>query len=353
MAFASGGNMRALITTKWAVLCASAISLAGPALGDPVADFYRGRTITIFAGTTSGGTYDLYARAIARHLGPHLPGAPTVIVQNMPGAASLVAAGHVYNVAPQDGTALAGLASTLPLQPMIDPVAAQKIDPVKINWLPSPSDYGVVMLVRGDFPVKTMADMEHRETTMATISPGMLPAVLAATTNAVLGARIKSINGHPDIASALLALDRGEIDGYPTVPYDLIRRTYAKKVEEGKYRVVLQFGAEKSPDFPDVPLATDLVTTPEDRQLLDLAMGSLKTGYTFMMGPKVPSERVLAMRKAFMEVFADPKFLADAEKATLNVAPISGEKIEEMIKQAYATPAPVIARLRAIYMQGR
>ena len=345
--------MRALITTKWAVLCASAISLAGPALGDPVADFYRGRTITIFAGTTSGGTYDLYARAIARHLGPHLPGAPTVIVQNMPGAASLVAAGHVYNVAPQDGTALAGLASTLPLQPMIDPVAAQKIDPVKINWLPSPSDYGVVMLVRGDFPVKTMADMEHRETTMATISPGMLPAVLAATTNAVLGARIKSINGHPDIASALLALDRGEIDGYPTVPYDLIRRTYAKKVEEGKYRVVLQFGAEKSPDFPDVPLATDLVTTPEDRQLLDLAMGSLKTGYTFMMGPKVPSERVLAMRKAFMEVFADPKFLADAEKATLNVAPISGEKIEEMIKQAYATPAPVIARLRAIYMQGR
>ena len=353
MAFASGGNMRALITTKWAVLCASAISLAGPALGDPVADFYRGRTITIFAGTTSGGTYDLYARAIARHLGPHLPGAPTVIVQNMPGAASLVAAGHVYNVAPQDGTALAGLASTLPLQPMIDPVAAQKIDPVKINWLPSPSDYGVVMLVRGDFPVKNMADMEHRETTMATISPGMLPAVLAATTNAVLGARIKSINGHPDIASALLALDRGEIDGYPTVPYDLIRRTYAKKVEEGKYRVVLQFGAEKSPDFPDVPLATDLVTTPEDRQLLDLAMGSLKTGYTFMMGPKVPSERVLAMRKAFMEVFADPKFLADAEKATLNVAPISGEKIEEMIKQAYATPAPVIARLRAIYMQGR
>ena len=345
--------MRALITTKWAVLCASAISLAGPALGDPVADFYRGRTITIFAGTTSGGTYDLYARAIARHLGPHLPGAPTVIVQNMPGAASLVAAGHVYNVAPQDGTALAGLASTLPLQPMIDPVAAQKIDPVKINWLPSPSDYGVVMLVRGDFPVKNMADMEHRETTMATISPGMLPAVLAATTNAVLGARIKSINGHPDIASALLALDRGEIDGYPTVPYDLIRRTYAKKVEEGKYRVVLQFGAEKSPDFPDVPLATDLVTTPEDRQLLDLAMGSLKTGYTFMMGPKVPSERVLAMRKAFMEVFADPKFLADAEKATLNIAPISGEKIEEMITQAYATPAPVIARLRAIYMQGR
>ena len=339
--------------TKWGAVGAAAMSLMGPALADPIADFYRGRTVTVFAGSTAGGTYDLYARTIARHLGAHLPGAPTVIVQNMPGAASLVAAGHVYNVAPQDGTAMAGLASTLPLQPLIDPTAAQKIDPVKINWLPSPSDYGVVMLVRGDFAVKSMADMKTRETAMGTISPGMLPAVLAATTNAVLGSRIKSINGHPDIASALLALDRGEIDGYPTVPYDLIKRTYAKKVEEGKYRVVLQFGAVKSPDFPDAPLVTELITSPEDRMLMDLVLGPLKTGYTFMMGPKVPKERALAMRKAFMDTFADPKFLADAERATLNIAPISGERIEEMIGQAYASPAPVIARLRAIYMQGR
>ena len=345
--------MPATILTKWAAMGAAAMSLMGPALADPIADFYRGRTVTVFAGTTAGGTYDLYARTIARHLGAHLPGSPTVIVQNMPGAASLVAAGHVYNVAPQDGTAMAGLASTLPLQPLIDPTAAQKIDPVKINWLPSPSDYGVVMLVRGDFAVKSMADMKTRETAMGTISPGMLPAVLAATTNAVLGSRIKSINGHPDIASALLALDRGEIDGYPTVPYDLIKRTYAKKVEEGKYRVVLQFGAVKSPDFPDAPLVTELITSPEDRMLMDLVLGPLKTGYTFMMGPKVPKERALAMRKAFMDTFADPKFLADAERATLNIAPISGERIEEMIRQAYASPAPVIARLRAIYQQGR
>lgn len=345
--------MQGHILTKWAAMGAVAVSLMGTAQADPIADFYRGRTVTVFAGSTAGGTYDLYARTIARHLGAHLPGAPTVIVQNMPGAASLVAAGHVYNVAPQDGTAMAGLASTLPLQPLIDPNAAQKIDPVKINWLPSPSDYGVVMLVRGDFPVKNMADMKVRETTMGTISPGMLPAVLAATTNATLGAKIKSINGHPDIASALLALDRGEIDGYPTVPYDLIKRTYAKKIEEGKYRVVLQFAAVKSPDFPDAPLVTELINSPEDRLLMDLVLGPLKTGYTFMMGPKVPTERTLAMRKAFMDTFADPKFLADAERATLNIAPISGERIEEMIKEAYASPAPVIARLRAIYMQGR
>ena len=345
--------MRALLRTLWAAIGATAISLAAPALADPVADFYRGKTVTVFIGNTAGGTYDLYARTIARHLSAHIPGAPTVIVQNMPGAASLVAAGHVYNVAPQDGTALAGLASTLPFQPLIDPVAAQKLDPVKVNWLPSPASYGVVMLVRGDFPAHGVADMKQRETTMATISPGMLPAVLAATTNATLGTKIKSINGHPDLASSLLAVDRGEIDGYPTVPYDAIKRVYAQKFAEGKYRVVLQFAAEKSPDFPDAPLVTDLVTAPEDRMLWELALGSLKTGYSFMMGPNVPKERVLAMRKAFMDVFADPTFLADAERATLNIAPVPGEKIEALVKQAYAMPAPVVARLRAIYMQGR
>ncbi len=345
--------MRASTTILWTALCAVAITAVNSAQADPVADFYRGKTVTVLIGNTAGGTYDLYARTIARHLGAHIPGSPTVIVQNMPGAASLVAAGHVYNVAPQDGTILAGLASTLPFQPLIDPVAAQKIDPVKVNWLPSPSSYGVVMLVRGDFPAKTVADMKERETAMATISPGMLPAVLAATANATLGTKIKSINGHPDLASSLLAVDRGEIDGYPTVPYDAIKRVYAKKFEEGQYRVMIQFGTEKSPDFPNAPLITDLVSAPEDKMLWELVMGSLKAGYSFMMGPNVPKERALAMRKAFMDVFADPRFLADAERATLNIAPVSGEKMEAMVKEAYAMPAPVIARLRAIYMQGR
>ena len=326
---------------------------ARAASADPVADFYRGKTVTVYIGNTAGGTYDLYARTVARHLGAHLPGTPTVIVQNMPGAASLVAAGFVYNAAPQDGTAIASLASTLPFQPLIDPVAARQLDPVKVNWLPSPASYGVVMLVRGDLPVKTVADMKDHEVLMATISPGMLPAVLAATTNATLGTKIKSINGHPDLASSLLAIDRGEIDGYPTVPYDAIKRVYAKKFEEGKYRVVLQFGGVKSPDFPDAPLITDLVTAPEDRMLLDLAMGSLSFGYGFMMGPNVPQERVAAMRQAFMDVFRDPAFLADAEKATLTINPVDGEKIEALVKRAYTMPPKVIERMRAIYGQGR
>ena len=125
--------MRASVKNLWMAVCAASVGLAAPALAEPVADFYRGKTVTVLIGNTPGGTYDLYARTIARHLSAHIPGAPTVIPQNMPGAASLVAAGHVYNVAPQDGTALAGLASTLPFQPLIDPVAAQKLDPTSVE----------------------------------------------------------------------------------------------------------------------------------------------------------------------------------------------------------------------------
>ena len=342
-----------LIAAILATMSGSFLAQSQSALADAVADFYHGKTVTVYIGSTPGGTYDLYGRVVARHLGAHLPGNPTVIIQNMPGAASLVAAGYVYNAAPQDGTAIASLASTLPFQPLYDPLAARQIDPVKVNWLPSPASYGVVMLVRGDLPVKSIADMKEHDVLMATISPGMLPAVLAATTNATLGTKIRPINGHPDLASSLLAIDRGEIEGYPTVPYDAIKRVYAKKFEEGKYRVVLQFGSEKSPDFPDAPLITDLVKVPEDRMLLDLAMGSLSFGYGFMMGPNVPKDRVAAMRKAFMDVFSDPSFLADAEKSTLSISPVDGEKIEALVRRAYAMPAPVVERMRAIYGQGR
>lgn len=335
------------------VVLTIALALASPALAQTPADFYRGKTVTLYIGNAAGGTYDLYARTIAKHLGAHLPGNPGVIAQNMPGAASLVAAGHVFNVAPRDGTAIAALASTLPFQPLMDPEAAKKIDPTRINWLPSPAAEGVVMLVRADMPVKTVADMKERDIIMATISPGMLPAVLAATTNATLGTRIKPINGHANLAASMLALERGEVDGYPSIPYDAIDRGYAKQMAAGKYRVLLQFGAHKSPAYPDAPLITDIVADPQDRMLLDLAMGPLKVGYAFMLGPGVPKDRVEALRAAFMATFEDPKFREDAARQTLTIAPVSGEATQEIVRQAYATPPAVIERMRAIYRQGQ
>ena len=330
-----------------------ALGSAIPALAQSsVADFYRGKTITVVIGNPAGGSYDLYARLIARYLGAHMPGAPAVIVQNMPGAASLVAAGHVYNVAPQDGTVIAGLASTLAFQPLIDPEAARKIDPTRINWLPAPAAEGVVMLVRSDAPIKSVADLRTRETLMATISPGMLPAVLAAVSNATLGTRIKAINGHPNLAASMMALERGEVDGYPSIPYDAIKRGYAKQMAEGRYRVLLQFAARKSDEYPDAPLITELVKNEADRQLLEIALGPLKGGYAFMAGPKVAPERVAALRAAFMETFADPKFLEDAARQTLTIAPQTGEAMEALVKEIYAMPPAVIERMRAIYRNG-
>jgi hypothetical protein len=219
---------------------------------------------------------------------------------------------------------------------------------LKINWLPSPSAYNVLMLVRSDLPEKTIDDMRTHQLVMGTISPGMLPAILVAATNATLGTHIKGINGHPNLASAMLAMDRGEIDGYPAVPFQSMERVYSKQLAAGKYRLMLQFGAAASPEYPQAAFARDLAKTPEDRMLLDLAMDPLKVGYPFMLGPKVPKERVEAMRGAFMATFKDSKFLEEAKKLTLNVAPVEGAAIESLIKEAYAMPPKVIERMRAL-----
>lgn len=339
--------------SRLTALACSLLITGAAARADAVTDFYRGRTITMVIGSEPGGTYDLYARTIARYLGAHLPGAPNVITQNMIGAAGLLAAGHVYNVAPQDGTVIAGLASTMPFRPLVDPIAAQKLNPQRANWMPSPSSYGVVMLVRSDVPVKTVEDMKTHEVVMAGIAPGQLNTILIGATNAALGTKIKTIMGHPSFNASMLALDRGEIDGYPSAPYDAIKRMYSKQMAEGKYRILLQFGGAASPDYPDAPLASDLIKDPEDRMLMELAMDSMRAGYVFMMGPDVPPERVQAMRAAFMDTFHDPAFRADATRQLLAVDPVRGGDIDALVRQAYAMPPKVIERMRAIFASGR
>lgn len=223
------------------------------ALADPVADFYAGRTITIVVGTTSAGTYNLYARAISRYLGKYIPGSPRVVVANMPGASSYIAAMHVFRIAPQDGAMIGALTAATPFQPLIDP-EAPKFDVPKINWLPSPSPFQAVMVVRSDLPVYSVDDLRKIKTTMATISPGQMASMLVAATNEALGTQIKAIKGHVSMNEALVALERGEIDGYPTVPVDALKSLFADLVAAKKLRVLLQYGPAASPDIRMRPM---------------------------------------------------------------------------------------------------
>ena len=313
---------------------------------DAVANFYSGKTVTIFVGSPPGGTYDLYARNIARYLGKYIPGNPRVIVENMPGAASYTAAAHVFSVAQQDGLSIGALAAAIPYQTLIDP-SAPPLDVQHVNWLSSVSTFTVVMAVNSKLPIYNIDDLRKRPTIMATLSPGQLPSLLVAATNATLGTKIKAINGHPSMNDALLAVQRGELDGYPGIPVDSLRRMSTK--QRNGLRVILQYGPKPSPDYPNAAYAVDLTKTPEDHLLLDLAQAPLKIGYIYMTGPSVSVERLQALRAAMSLTYKDPGFLKDAEKQVLNVEPLSGEEVQKNIAEIYATPKSVVDRMRALY----
>ena len=331
---------------RYALLISAACCCGAFAEESP--NFYAGRTITISIGADPGGTYDLYARTIARHLADHIQGSPRVITENMPGAAGYTAALHVFSVAAQDGTTIGAIGSALPFQPLIDP-NSPKLDVPRINWIGSASTYNVLMVLRADAPVYSVADLQKRETVMATIAPGQLNSLIVAATNAALRTKMRGVNGHLGLATAMLALERGEIDGYPTMPVDVMKRQYSNLLAAGKLRVLLQYGSAPSPDFPDVPYALNLVADPADRMLLDLAQAPLRVGYSYMVGPGVPKARVAVLRTAFTETFKDPAFLADAQRQGLTVAPLSGAEVQDILARVYRTPSDVVARMRDLY----
>jgi tripartite-type tricarboxylate transporter receptor subunit TctC len=342
--------MNRLARAGLALLFLSSVLIrVGAVRADPISDFYSKRLVTIVVGADTGGTYDLYARTIARHLGKHIPGSPKVIVETTPGAGGYIGAMRVLGVAPQDGTVVGALGSSaLPYQPLLDP-NAPKFDPLHINWIGSVAGYNVMMLVRSDVPVYSVDDLRTHETLMATIAAGQLNSVIVAAVNAALGTKIKGIRGHIGMPPAMLAVENGEIDGYPTAPIDALKRRHAKQIADGKLRLLLQFGPAPSKELGNVPYALDFAKTPADRNMLDVAQGPLGVGYGYFLGSGVPQDRAAVLRTAFEATLRDADFLAEANKQVLSIAPISGEDIHARLVKAYDTPSDILAPIRAAF----
>lgn len=315
---------------------------------EAVADFYRGKTVTIFVGLPPGGSFDLYARLIAVHLGRHIPGQPNVIVQNMPGAGSLLQAGHIYNVAPQDGTTIGAPSSNVPLQPLLN-ASGVKYDSLRFQWLPTPTDSPNALFVWGGSPIRSVADMRTRETPIGALAPGSTPTVAVGVYNEVFKTRMRAVIGYTGLPAVMLAMERGEVEGYATVPLDTLRHTYKRQMEAGQIRVLVQSGEARAPSLPDVPTSRELVTSDDDLALLNLNATSTKMTFPYMFGPGVSPERVAAMRKAFMDTFADPQFLADAAQREMTIKPVPAEEVTRLLTQAFATRSDIVARLRSIY----
>lgn len=344
-----GRPMTTLQTIRWALLVTLAIGLfAAPARADPVADFYKGATVGMVVSTSAGGGYDTLARAIARHIGKHIPGHPTIVVRNMPGAGGITATNYLYAAAPQDGSVMALIQNDPPLEPLFGTAQAH-FDPTKFNWLGTPSVETAMVLVWHSVPVDSIDDLRRRETAMGASGANSTPAFYARLLNATLHTRMKIIPGFPGQNDAFLAMERGELDGYPSVFYSALSSTRPTWLAEKKVKAIVQYGPERAKELADVPFAPDLVDDPQDKALLQLAFTPLGLGRPLVMPPGVPAERVAAMRSALMATFADPEFAADAKKTGLQVnSPRGGEQLLRAIERAYHAPPPIVARLRQL-----
>lgn len=324
------------------------IIIARSAQAQSVADFYKGKTVTMVVGGSPGGGNDALARALAGFIGKHIPGNPEIVVNDMPGAGGIVAMDYLFARAERDGTVFALVENNTPLEPLFGTEQA-RYDPTKFNWLGTPSTEVSLVLVWHTVPVNSLKDLKTRITTMGANGAHSAQAFDVRLLNETLGTRMKVVNGYKGQNDIFLAMERGEVDGFPNLYYSGLTSTRPNWLPQHLVKAILQYGPEKLKELPDVPFAPDLISKPEDRRLMQAALAPQALGRPLVMPPGVPAERVAAMRKALVGVFADPAFKSAAVKLGLIVnAPRTGEQLQDVIDQAYATPPSLLGRLRKL-----
>jgi tripartite-type tricarboxylate transporter receptor subunit TctC len=310
------------------------------------ADFYQGKQVTIIVGFTTGGTYDATARLFAHFLGKHLAGHPTVLVRNMPGSGSMVAALHIYTTAPKDGTVLGIVGGGTALEPLLGNAQAT-YDARRFNWIGGRSRDDFLCAVWHTVPVKTMADVVKRETVVGSTGPGSRTLTYPRALNELIGTKFKIVTGYPGGNEITLALERGEVEGYCGWAVGSIKTRAPQWLSDGTIRPLAQFTLGK-PDLPDVPLASDLPPTPTGRQAIDVLAADSVLAWPMLAPPDLPTERVGELRTAFAAMMSDPDLIAEAAKQNLDVGAVSGTEIQDLVSRLYQTPPEVLDLVRRI-----
>jgi tripartite-type tricarboxylate transporter receptor subunit TctC len=324
-----------------AALAAILVSLALPAMAQDA--FYKGKTIDIIVGYTVDNSFDTYPRMLAKVLPRYIPGSPSIVVQNMPGAGSMRATNHLYNIAAKDGTVLGVIDQAMPLNQLLKRPGLQA-DVFKFNWIGRFVDNSSILYARGEAPVKKAEDLFTKELIAAT--PGVSSRLNYLALNTVAHTKIKMLTGYDGSSSARLALERGEIDAL-TQPWPAVRAEFPTQIKEGKINLLLQADLHKHAELQAVPRMVDLAKDEDGRKLLELFSSSADVGRALMAPPGIPPERVALLRQAFMKAIADPDFKAEAAKAQLDLAPMSGEDLQAMI-QGLSYPPALLERARDI-----
>ena len=331
-------------------LCAlvASIAIAAPAAADPVADFYKGKTVSMVISVSPGGGYDLLGRTVARHIGKLIPGAPNLVPRNMPGAGGIVATKHLVSAAARDGSVMGIVQNNAPLEPLFGTVEAD-YDPTKLNWIGTPSLETGTLIVWHTSKFKTIDDVRQMEMTAGASGINSAPAFYSRVLNELLGTKIKVIAGYPGQNEAYIAIERGELDTFGVTFWSSLTSTKQQWLKDKQIRILLQYGPVKEPALQDVPYGPDLVKSEEDRLLFEAAYGPLSLGRPFLMPPEVPADRVAAVRAAFMQMIKDPDFQNEAGKLGLQIdSPRSGEQLQAEVERLYRTPKQVVERLRRI-----
>ena len=317
-----------------------------PAQAQSVEDFYKGKRIEIRVGTGAGGGYDLAARLVARYLGKYVPGNPAIIVQNVPGAGGVALMNQLYNNASSDGTVIGIVTNGMPTAPLLTPDVA-RFDITRFRWLGSPGAETQVVMVWHTSKAQTLDDLFTKEVIVGAVGPGTATYDVPLVINAILKTRFKIVSGYGTTAHIDLAMERGEIEGNAALGWVSAKTRNLGWLGEGKVRILAQYGFKRHADLPNVPLFK-LPASEADRQAITVMFARQEFGRPFLVPPNVPSERLAALRKAISDAMKDPGFLADAKKADLEIAPVSGEDLDKLATEIAATKPDVANRLRAI-----
>ena len=307
-------------------------------------DFYAGKTVTIVTSTGPGGSYDLMARLVAAHMPSHLPGAPTMIVQNMPGAGHVLATNYMYAIAPKDGTAIATVDNIIPLHQMLEGQGVH-YDAGKFNWLGSTGPENSVAFTWAASGIKTVDDAKKREVILGATGAGSSTIIYATIMNNLLGTKFKIVTGYKSASEVYLAIQKGELES-TTGSYSSLTTKYQDWLSNKSINIIAQMGLERETDLADVPLLTELAKTDEAKQIMKLFSSPLALGQPYLAPPDVPANRVALLRTALAATFKDSAFIADAKKAKFDVEPTSADEVTKIVNETTHTPAEVIARAK-------
>lgn len=330
----------------FAAMFAGITALADAAHAEPVEQAFRGKQIRLLIGSSAGGGYDLFARTIATHWSRHMPGNPTFVPQNVPGALSLQVANNIYSVAPRDGTVIGAVNPQIASRAILDAEAA-RFDARQLTWIGSALREYQVMVARADAPVQTFDEAFSRELIIG--GSGGATDTFPTITNAILGTKFKLVSGYPGTREVNLAMDRNEVQGNGAISWASIKATMTAMLAEKRINLIVQFGLKPHPDLPRVPYALAYAKTAEQRDALMLLFATQEFGRPFIAPPNLPPAVAAALRTSFQATLRDPAFLEDAARRSLDIDPTSGEEIEQLVNDLYRTPKPTVDRVNAVF----